>query len=371
MTITGTARLPYASRASATVSSTRSSSPAGPSGRRSRPRRPSRSPPRAAEPLVLARVAVPRQQRGDRLLHDGGRLADVEARDVEAEDVDLPQQAPDRAVRDVGRADALEHEPEVVAQLLRVGVARLARERVEHVGEPAGDEAELRAQRLVLAVGAPQHARGGQLRRVALQRRLQRGGDGVRRGVREACASASTARAAGRARSGDAARACATASRPRPPGWPSMSEPAHEPKASSRPSTRTSKQRSSSSSTSGTASCSVASKKNRLRRTSSSTIGRTRRTSSVCHQRVSASRRSASSARRRERPMRGSSSPSSMRATCSWWSSTERRVASVGCAVRTSSTCSGRTAAARSAPSSRSRSAASISDSRWRTPVAS
>ena len=54
--------------------------------------------------------------------------------------------------------------------------------------------------------------------------------------------------------------------------------------ATSRPSTRTSKQRSSSSSTSGTASCSVASKKNRLRRTSSSTIGRTRRTSSVCHQ---------------------------------------------------------------------------------------
>ncbi len=154
-------------------------------------------------------------------------------------------------------------------------------------------------------------------------------------------------------------------------GWPSMSEPAHEPNDSSRPRTGASKRRSSSSRTSGTASCSVASKKNRLRRTSSSTIGRVRRTSSVCHQIVIASRSSDSSVRRRERPIRGSSSWSSSRARSSWWSSTERRVASVGWAVRTSSTCSVRSAAARSSPSSRSSSAASISDSRWRAPVAS
>ncbi len=187
----------------------------------------------------------------------------------------------------------------------------------------------------------------------------------------KACASRST-----RARSRPSAvRRCSARVRESvsapTPGCPSMSEPAHEPKPTSRPSARTSKVRSSSSSTSGTASNSVASKKNRLRRTSSSTIGRTRRTSSVCHSSVTVSRSSPSRTRRRERPMRGSSRASSRRAMRSWWSSTERRVASVGCAVSTSSRCRERTAAARSAPDSRSRSAASMSDSRWRVPVAS
>ena len=90
-----------------------------------------------------------------------------------------------------------------------------------------------------------------------------------------------------------------------------MSEPAHEPNASTGASTRTPNARSTSPSTSGTASNSVDSNTNRLRRTSSSTRGRARRTSSVCHQIVRISRTSSSTARRRARPVRGSSSRSS------------------------------------------------------------
>ena len=96
---------------------------------------------------------------------------------MEAEHVDVPHQPAQAAVRDVGGADALHHQPEVVAQLLRVGVAGLARQRVEHVREPVGDESELGPQRLVVAVRAPQHERGRQLGGVALDRRLERGGD--------------------------------------------------------------------------------------------------------------------------------------------------------------------------------------------------
>ena len=55
-------------------------------------------------PLALVRVAVAGQQRRDRLLDHRGRLAHVERGDVEAEDVDLPQQPPDRAVGDVRRS---------------------------------------------------------------------------------------------------------------------------------------------------------------------------------------------------------------------------------------------------------------------------
>ncbi len=128
--------------------------------------------------LVVVGVAVAGEQRRDGLLHHGGRLAHVEAGDVHPEDVDLPQQPPDLPVRDVLGAEAVEHEPEVVAQLLRVGVARLAGERVLHVDEPPRDEAELRAQRLVLAVRAPQHARRRHLGGVALERLEQRGRDG-------------------------------------------------------------------------------------------------------------------------------------------------------------------------------------------------
>ncbi len=129
-----------------------------------------------------------------------------------------------------------------------------------------------------------------------------------------------------------------------------MSEPAHDPNASTGASTRVPNARSTSPSTSGTASNSVDSNTNRLRRTSSSTRGRARRTSSVCHQIVRISWTSSSTARRRAAAARGSSRRSSRSIRSAWWSSTERRVASVGCAVSTSSTCSERSASAAFTP---------------------
>ena len=47
----------------------------------------------------LVGVAVAGQDRRRRLAHDARALADVDPREVEAEDVDLPQQPPDRAER--------------------------------------------------------------------------------------------------------------------------------------------------------------------------------------------------------------------------------------------------------------------------------
>ena len=107
----------------------------------------------------LVGVAVAGQDRRGRLAQDARALADVDPGEVEAEDVDLPQQPPDRAERDVPRAEVGEHELEIAAQRLRVGVARLAPARAQRVDEPVVDEAELGPQRLPLAVRAPQDLR--------------------------------------------------------------------------------------------------------------------------------------------------------------------------------------------------------------------
>ena len=151
-------------------------------------------------------------------------------------------------------------------------------------------------------------------------------------------------------------------------GCPSMSPPGHEENSRAAGGKGSPVQRSSSASVTGTAPNSTDSKTYRLRRTSSSTRGRARRISSVCHHTVSSSRSSSPSMRARAGPTRGSSRRSSSSATSHWKSSTERRVASVGCAVSTRSTCSRATASRRRSPRS---AAVSASDSDWRSPSTS
>ena len=218
--------------------------------------------------------------------------------------------------RDVLGAEALAHELEVAPQLLRVGVAGLAAAtRVERVAR-AGARRTRAWSAAAPTRGAGAAARGadGSSRCVALQRRAPAPADDRPRSgeCEKRCASESHALAQqpqrGRAVQPQRARerlgpdlgmAVHVRARPRA----ERQRPA--------PRRRVPNARSTSPSTSGTASNRVASKKNRLRRTSSSTRGRTRRTSSVCHQIVRISRSSSSSARRRAWPMRGSSSRSS------------------------------------------------------------
>ena len=73
-----------------------------------------------------------------------------------------------------------EHELEIAAQRLRVGVSRLAPARAQRVGEPVVDEAELGPQRLPLAVRAAQDVGGGQLQRVGLERASSSSETGIR-----------------------------------------------------------------------------------------------------------------------------------------------------------------------------------------------
>ena len=93
------------------------------------------------------------------------------------------------------------------------------------------------------------------------------------------------------------------------------------------------KQRSISRTSSGTASNSTRSKKCRLRRTSSSTCGRVRRTSAVCHHSASDSRMPSTSRARAGAPRRSSSSSASRSLTSPACCMIDQRVASVGWAV--------------------------------------
>ena len=325
------------------MSSTRSSSPASPPGSCSIPRRPEISASvSSAWRRGLVGVGEAGQQRAGRLAHDARALADVDPGEVEAEHVDLPQQPPDRAARDVARVQVGEHELEVAPQRLRVGVAGLAAARAQRVA-PAGGRrtrawcaaaptrgagAAARARsaapprparasprapgtsaRAARSARTPRelvHARAQQPQRGACGaaaarsracRRRPRGGRPCRRRSR-------SRRRAPAARAGRRARARSRPARPgrRRTGRPRRRTGCGGPRP--RPS------------------------------------GRTRRSSSVCHQTVRTSRSSSSSARRRMWPVRGSSRRSSSAATSHWWSSTERRVASVGCAVSTCSICS-------------------------------
>ena len=261
----------------------------GPRGGGSSPRRPwliaSSS---SAQPLVLVRVAVAGQQRRDRLLHDRGRLAHVERGDVEAEHVDLPQQPPDRAVRRraPSRRCRARARGRRAAPAGRCSRARARADRACSSSRCVMKPSFVRSGSYV-AVRAAQHARRGQLRRrraPATPRARGRPACGATE-CEKACASRST-----RARSSRSA-VCAVQrerARERLGARPRGGRPCPSPPTSRTPARARRRgprsMRSSSSSTSGTASSSVASKKNRLRRTSSSTIGRTRRTSSVCHQ---------------------------------------------------------------------------------------
>ena len=80
---------------------------------------------------------------------------------------------------------------------------------------------------------------------------------------------------------------------------------------------------------------SVSSKKTIAARTSSSGVGRASRTGLVCHSRLISSRSRRRSSRSSERVRRGSSNRSSSRYSRRCATSTVRRRASVGCAVRT------------------------------------
>ena len=187
-----------------------------------------------------------------------------------------------------------EHELEVAPQRLRVGVSGLAPARAQRVAEPVVDEPELGAQRLPLAVRAPQHDRARQLLRVVGERVLELLGDrDAQRGVAEHLRELVHPRAQQRQRGGAVQR-----ERARQRVRADLGVAVHVaagPGAvrSTGCTSRTPSSCSISSSTAGIASKSTASKKKRLRRTSSSTFGRTRRSSSVCHQMVRSSRSSA------------------------------------------------------------------------------
>ena len=146
-----------------------------------------------------------------------------------------------------------------------------------------------------------------------------------------------------------------------------MSPPAQLPKRTARrgvPLGRP-KQRASSSPSSAAASKSTSSKTRSVRRTSSSTSGRRGRRPAVCHHRVRCSRSAALAASRSDAPSRASSRSSRAAHAACWWSCTERRVASVGCAVSTKATSR---SSSTPGPRPSSSAAASAIDSRWRRP---
>ena len=156
------------------------------------------------------------------------------------------------------------------------------------------------------------------------------------------------------------------------PGWPSMSPPAQlEKRIGAAWAGCAPNQCSSSRTSSGTVSNSTLSKKCRLRLTSSSTCGRARRTSAVCHQSASDSRMRSTARSCAARPSRSSSSTASCSLTSDACCMTDQRVASVGCAVSVRS--SRRPSSARAEAfeeRSRSRAAASAIDSRCGGPPA-
>ena len=224
------ARTPSAD--SATVSSTRSSSPSSPPGSCSIPRRSDTSASvSSADPAPLVGVRVARQQRGDRRAHDARALADVDPGEVEAEHVDLPQQPPDRAQRDVARAQVREHELEVAPQRLRVRVARLAPARAA-----ACWSAGARRTRASCAAAPTRGAAGAARRRSAAPRRrpASDSSSSTDTGIRsDECENARASRSTRSRSSRSAVTRCscsapASVSAPTS-GCPSMSPPVQDP----------------------------------------------------------------------------------------------------------------------------------------------
>ena len=223
-----------ASRASATVSSTRSSSPAAPSGRRLEPAAAARRSPRSSSALRArsSRVArSPGSSAATASLHDARadwRTSRLARWKPKTSTCHSSRRIAPRATWRGAEAVAARARGRRAAPAGRRSRAR-APTRVEHVGEPVGDEAELGAQRLPLAVGAPQHARrtaAPRRRAPATPRargRRARGGAECEKRAREA---RRRGRAAAAAPPCGAARACARASPPRPrDGRPCPSRP--------------------------------------------------------------------------------------------------------------------------------------------------
>ena len=301
-------------------------------------------------PVVLLRGTEADRQRLDRRAQIVCRQPDVERREMESERPYLAQQPRERPIGNPPRARRFSEQLQIGFELRRLAIAM--RQSPERAVDPRRHERKLPPERLLTGCSAAGRRHRAFRRRPPRARRPARG----RRTVAASAWEDRSASLSTRARSSrSAVLRCSPSVRPTDSGvtsgLPSMSPPAQLPNrtAGTLGGHDRSNEREISASSRGATSNSTASKKNRIRRTSSSTTGRMRRTASVCHHTVSTSRNSPSNPRRWVRPSRGSSSRSIARHTDCWWSNTERRVASVGCAVIVNRTSSRRSASATSA----------------------